>query len=102
MLRGYCAPARHVEGYFIESSMAPCFAVAAGIAWRYVSLRAGWRSPIGWTCMMSYFASPKYGRTWLRPARLAIASLAAVITAGDHTGAANGRNERAVAFVESR
>jgi hypothetical protein len=31
-----------VQGYFIESSMSTCFAVAvaAGIAWRYVSLRA--------------------------------------------------------------
>ena len=51
---------------------------------------------------MSYFASSKYRQTWLRPARLAMASLAAVITAGDHAGAANGRNERTVAFVESR
>jgi L,D-transpeptidase catalytic domain len=84
--------------------MATSFAVGAvaGIAWRYVSLRAGWRSRIEWTRMMSYFASPKYRRTWLRSARLAIASLAAVITAGDHAGAANGRNERTGAFVESR
>jgi hypothetical protein len=52
--------------------------------------------------MISYFVSPKYRQTWLWPARLAIASLAAVITAGDHAGAANGRNERTVAFVESR
>src|SRR5258708_2314205 len=46
--------------------------------------------------MTSY--SPKYKQSWLRPARLAIASLAAVITAGDHVGAANGRKERAAAF----
>jgi hypothetical protein len=65
------------------------------------SLRAGWRSPIGWTHMTSYFVSPKYKQAWLQPARLAIASLAAVITAGDHAGAANGRKERAVGF-ESR
>jgi L,D-transpeptidase-like protein len=51
--------------------------------------------------MMSYFVSPRYKQTWLRPAQLAIASLAAVITAGAHASAANGRNERAVA-VESR
>ena len=51
--------------------------------------------------MMSYFVGPKYKQAWLRPARLAIASLAAVITAGDHADAAKGRNERAVAF-ESR
>ena len=52
--------------------------------------------------MMSCFASSKYRQTWLRPARLAIASLAAVITVGDHAGAANGRNERTVALVEAR
>ena len=51
--------------------------------------------------MMSYFVSPKYKQTWLRPARLAIASLAVVIIVADHAGAAKGRNERAVAF-ESR
>src|SRR5260370_645791 len=48
--------------------------------------------------MTSYFISPKDKQTWLRPARLAIASLAAVITAGDHVGAATGRKERAAAF----
>src|SRR5713226_8632502 len=51
--------------------------------------------------MTSYFLSPKYKQAWLGPARLAVASLAAVITAGDHAGAANGRKERAAAF-ESR
>ncbi len=51
--------------------------------------------------MMSYFVGPKYKQAWLWPARLAIASLAAMITAGDHADAAKGRNERAVAF-ESR
>jgi hypothetical protein len=51
--------------------------------------------------MTSYFVSPKYEETWLRPAHLAVASLAAVISAGDHAGAAKGRNEHAVAF-ESR
>jgi hypothetical protein len=51
--------------------------------------------------MMSYFVSPKYKQTWLRPAQLAIASLAAVITASDYAGAANGRKERAAGF-ESR
>jgi hypothetical protein len=71
------------------------------IAWRYRSLPA-WRSLIGWTRMTYYyFVSHKDKRTWLRPARLAIASLAAVMTVGDHAGAANGRNERATAF-ESR
>ncbi len=51
--------------------------------------------------MTSYFVSLKYKQTWLRPARLAIASLAVVIIVADHAGAAKGRNERAVA-VESR
>jgi lipoprotein-anchoring transpeptidase ErfK/SrfK len=51
--------------------------------------------------MTSYFLSPKYKQAWLGPARLAVASLATVITAGDHAGAANSRKERAVAF-ESR
>jgi lipoprotein-anchoring transpeptidase ErfK/SrfK len=51
--------------------------------------------------MTSYFVGPKYKPTWLRPARLAVASLAAVITVGDHAVAAKSRNERAVAF-ESR
>ena len=45
--------------------------------------------------------SPKHKQTWLRPARLAIASLTAVIAAGDRVVAANGRNARAVTFVES-
>jgi lipoprotein-anchoring transpeptidase ErfK/SrfK len=52
--------------------------------------------------MMPYFVSPKCKQTWLRPARLAIASWAAVIAAGDHAGAAGGRNERAMASFESR
>jgi hypothetical protein len=51
--------------------------------------------------MTSQFVSSKFKQAWLGPAGLAIASLAAVITAGDQAGAADGRNERAVAF-ESR
>jgi hypothetical protein len=51
--------------------------------------------------MTSQFGSPKFKHAWLGPARLGIASLATVIVAGDHAGAANRRNERAVAF-ESR
>jgi hypothetical protein len=51
--------------------------------------------------MTSQVVSPKFKQAWLGLSRLAIASLAAVITAGDHAVAANGRNERAVAF-ESR
>src|SRR6266852_9163193 len=54
---------------------------------------------MGRTRMTSY--SPKYKQASLRPARLAIAGLAAVIAAGDHAGAANGRKERAAGF-ESR
>jgi hypothetical protein len=52
--------------------------------------------------MTSGFVNSKHKQPWLRPARLAVASLAAVIAAGDHVGAANGRNERLVASIESR
>jgi L,D-transpeptidase catalytic domain len=45
--------------------------------------------------MSFQFVSPKSKQAWLGPARLAIASLAAAVTAGDHADAANGRNERA-------
>jgi hypothetical protein len=40
--------------------------------------------------------------TWWQPARLAVASFAAVIVASGHAGAASSRNERSVASVESR
>jgi L,D-transpeptidase catalytic domain len=52
--------------------------------------------------MTSRFVYPKHKQTRLRAAGLAIASLAAVIAAGDHAGAARGRKERSVAVVESR
>ena len=52
--------------------------------------------------MTSWFVNPKYKQIWLPPARLAIVSLAAVIAAGDHAGAASGRNERSVESVKSR
>ncbi len=52
--------------------------------------------------MTSCFVNPKHKPTWLQPARLAIASWAAVIAVGDHAGAASGRNQRAAASVESR
>jgi hypothetical protein len=52
--------------------------------------------------MKSHFVNAKRKPAWWRPARLAIASLAAVIAAGGHGGAASGRNERSVASVESR
>ena len=38
--------------------------------------------------MASWFVNPKHKQIWLPPARLAIVSLAAVIAAGDHAGAA--------------
>ena len=44
----------------------------------------------------------KHKQKRLRPARLAIAGLAALIAAGDHAGAASGRSERAVESVEPR
>jgi hypothetical protein len=51
--------------------------------------------------MTSYFEDSKHKRTWL-PVRLAVASLAALIAAGDHAGAASRRNERSVESVTSR
>ena len=52
--------------------------------------------------MTSCFLNPKHRSTWLQPARLAIASSAAVIALGIHACAASGRNERSVASVQSR
>jgi hypothetical protein len=52
--------------------------------------------------MNSYLVNAKRKPRWWQPARLAIASVAAVIAAGDHPGAASSRNERSVASVESR
>jgi hypothetical protein len=51
---------------------------------------------------MSRFVNPKRKQTRLRPAHLAVASLAALIAAGDHAGARSGGSERSVEFVESR
>ena len=51
---------------------------------------------------MYCFMNRKHKQTWLQPVRLAIATFAAVIAAGDHAGAASGRNERSVVSVESR
>jgi hypothetical protein len=52
--------------------------------------------------MNSYFINAKRKPHWWQPARLAIASFAAVIAVGGHAGAASSRNERSVASVESR
>jgi hypothetical protein len=52
--------------------------------------------------MMCWFVNSKHKQFWLPPAGLAIASLAAVIAAGDYAGAASGRNERSVESVKSR
>jgi hypothetical protein len=49
--------------------------------------------------MMSRFVNPKRKRTRLWPAHIVIASLAALIAAGDHAGARSGASERP---VESR
>src|SRR3982075_3557442 len=49
--------------------------------------------------MMSRFVNPKRKQTRLRPAHVAVASLAALIAAGDHAGARSGSSERS---VESR
>jgi hypothetical protein len=52
--------------------------------------------------MNSYFVNAKRKPTWCQPARLAIASFAALIAAGAHAGAASSRNERSVVSIESR
>jgi hypothetical protein len=52
--------------------------------------------------MTTRFVKPKRKQTRLRPAYLAIASLAALIVAGDLVGATDGRSERSVESVESR
>jgi hypothetical protein len=52
--------------------------------------------------MNSYFVNAKRKPRWWQPARLGMASLAAVIAAGGHACAASSRNERSVASVESR
>jgi hypothetical protein len=54
------------------------------------------------TRMTSRLVNPKHKPTQVRPARLAIAGLAALIAAGDHAGAASGRTERSVESIESR
>src|SRR3982074_829331 len=46
--------------------------------------------------MTSRFVNPKRKQTWLRPAHLAVASLAALIAAGDHAGARSGWSESSV------
>ncbi len=51
---------------------------------------------------MSRFVNPKRKQTRLRPASLAVASLAALIATGDHAGARSGGSERSVEFVETR
>ena len=52
--------------------------------------------------MTSCFVNLKRKQTRLRPAHLAVASLAALIAAGDHAGARSGWSERSVESVESR
>jgi L,D-transpeptidase catalytic domain len=51
---------------------------------------------------MFRFVNPRRKQTRLRPVHLAVASLAALIAAGDHAGARSGGSERSVEFVESR
>src|ERR1700704_6605395 len=52
--------------------------------------------------MTSCFVNPNYKQTGLRAARLAIASLAVLISVGDHAGAISGRSERSSESIESR
>jgi hypothetical protein len=49
--------------------------------------------------MTSRFVNPKRKQTRLLPAHLAVASLAALIAAGDHAGARSGWSERSVESV---
>ena len=52
--------------------------------------------------MTSCVVNPKRKQNRLRSAHLAVASLAALIAAGDHAGARSGWSERSVESVESR
>src|SRR5260370_18244441 len=52
--------------------------------------------------MMYRFMNRKHKQTWSQPLRLAVATFAAVIAAGDHAGAASGRNERSAGSLASR
>src|SRR5712672_3096249 len=52
--------------------------------------------------MRSRCVNPKRKPTRLRPARLAVAGLAALIAATDHAGATDRRSERSVESIESR
>jgi hypothetical protein len=52
--------------------------------------------------MAPCFIKPNRNQTWLPPARLAVASLVALIAAGHHADAASGRTERSVESAASR
>ena len=52
--------------------------------------------------MRSRCVNPKRKPTRLRPARLAIAGLAALIAAGDPVGATDRRSERSIESIEQR
>ena len=51
--------------------------------------------------MTSCFANPKRKLTRSRPARLALAGLALLISSADHAGAISGRSEGSAASIES-
>src|SRR5258708_38253327 len=90
-------PGKCAQQVELQTAWRPSGALAAWIARRYDSFCAGWRSPIGWTCM-TYFVSPKYKQAWLRPARLAVVSLGAMMAAGDHGGAPTALDRSVGAF----
>src|SRR5258708_40153176 len=94
-------PGKCAQQVELQTAWRPSGALAAWIARRYDSFCAGWRSPIGWTCM-TYFVSPKYKQAWLRPARLAVVSLAAVTAAGDHAGGKGSERTRCGVRVAHR
>src|SRR5262245_9537147 len=49
--------------------------------------------------MMSCFANPTHEQTTMRPARMALAGLALLISSADHAGAMSGLGERSTASI---
>ena len=52
--------------------------------------------------MTSRFENPKHKQTWMRPARVTIAGLAALIAAGEPAGATSARSKHSVESIGSR
>jgi hypothetical protein len=73
--------------------------LARSTEWRYDPLECKQADGMR---MTSHFVNSMHKQMRLRPARLAIAGLAALIAAGDHAGATGGRSVRLVESTESR